>query len=354
MANVHSYFIQFHQNIKLDYDDNKVLRDKREELLTLLKDNMPSSASTFSIFHQGSYAMHTGIKPLDGGDYDIDVGLLFDISKDDYANPIDVKRWVYNALENHSDEVKMKLPCVTVTFIDSDTNDDGNKEKEYHVDFAIYSNANSDQKTYLAKGKLNSDSDHRSWEESDPKTLVDTIKNNSTNEKDRQQFRRVIRYMKRWKDIKFNGEVNRPSGIGFTVAALTHFVPKSYHDWTSNTTYYNDLDALITYVNNMINAFYMTINAQGEIENRLAINLPTPPYSDVYEKMSGTQMKRFKEKLEELLEKLEEARDEIDPVVACGTLQKMFGDDFPVPSESETAEQKNLSIMVDHSSAYIK
>ena len=33
MANLQSYFNSFHDNIKLSYDDNKVLRDKRDELL---------------------------------------------------------------------------------------------------------------------------------------------------------------------------------------------------------------------------------------------------------------------------------------------------------------------------------
>lgn len=91
MANLQSYFNSFHDAIKLDYDDNKELRDKRDELLEILKANMPSDAGSFEIFHQGSYAMYTGVKPLDDGDYDIDVGLLFNISKDDYPNPVTVK-----------------------------------------------------------------------------------------------------------------------------------------------------------------------------------------------------------------------------------------------------------------------
>ncbi|MRX71955.1 nucleotidyltransferase [Bacillus lacus] len=346
MANLHSYFKSFHDAIKLDYDDNKGLREKRDELLEVLKKNMSIDAGSFEIFHQGSYAMYTGIKSLDGGDYDIDVGLLFNISKDDYPNPITVKKWVYNALTNEYDDVEMKKPCVTVKF-----ESEGEGERNYHVDFAIYADHEESDDTYLAKGKLNSDADNRCWEESDPKTLVNDIKNHFEDSDDRKQFRRTIRYIKRWKDIKFKGQVNRPSGIGLTVAALTHFQAKYSYDGFTNTKNVKDLDALETFVQNMINAFVTTLVDDFELEERLRVNLPTPPKNDIYEKMTGKQMAAFKEKLECLLNKLQQAKNETDPVVACKLLQEEFGDDFPVPEESTTAQKRGPSIIVDHSSA---
>ena len=108
MANLQSYFNSFHDNIKLSYDDNKVLRDKRDELLEFLKENMPEGITSPEIFHQGSYAMYTGIKPFEDGDYDIDVGLFFDISKDDYENPVTAKKWVYDALKDKYPNIGMK------------------------------------------------------------------------------------------------------------------------------------------------------------------------------------------------------------------------------------------------------
>jgi hypothetical protein len=346
MANLQSYFNSFHDAIKLDYDDNKELRDKRDELLKILKANMPSDAGSFEIFHQGSYAMYTGVKPLDDGDYDIDVGLLFNISKDDYPNPVTVKKWVYDALIKDYEDVEMKKPCVTVKF-----KAEGEDERNYHVDFAVYADYESDEKTYLAKGKLNSNAENRYWEESDPKTLVNDIKNHFTDSEDRKQFRRVIRYLKRWKDIKFKGQVNRPSGIGLTVAGLTHFQPKYTYDGFTNTKNYKDLDAIESFVQSMLNAFAWVFNEENELEERLQVYLPTPPYNDIYEKMTGKQMTDFKEKLQCLLDKLQQAKNEADPVVACKLLQEEFGDDFPVPEESTTAQKRGPAIIVDHSSA---
>ncbi|MCM3716627.1 nucleotidyltransferase [Alkalihalobacillus oceani] len=345
MGNLQSFFLDFHDAIKLEIDDNQALREKREELLDVLKENIDLEDSKYDIFHQGSYTMHTGVKPLEDGDYDIDVGLLFNISIEDYPNPVTAKKLVFNALKDDYEDTEMKYPCVTVKFEGEGDEDDRN----YHVDFTIYSNENDDGKTYLAKGKLSSVKDSRTWEHSDPKELVRTIKENLMDKEDRKQFRRVIRYLKRWKDLKFKGVVNRPSGIGLTVAGLTHFSPHfSYNAFTKT---YNDLDALESFVQNMINSFSYRINEDGEWEERLEVNLPTPPYNDIYEKMTGGQMKNFKSKLESLIARLKEARDETDPVKACEMLQKEFGEDFPVPTKEESAQQRGPAIMVDHSSA---
>ncbi|PLT29292.1 nucleotidyltransferase domain-containing protein [Peribacillus deserti] len=348
MANLQSDFIQFHNAIKLDYDDNKELRDKRDELLEILDEELPSDAGSYDIFHQGSYAMHTGVKSLDGGDYDIDVGIIFHVSKEDYSNPVTVKKWVYDALCKQYDNVEMKKPCVTVKF-----ESEGADERNYHVDFAIYIDGeDSEETTHHAKGKLHSNADQRCWDEAAPKRLVNTIKNNLSDGDDRKQFRRVIRYMKRWKDIKFRGQVNRPSGIGLTVAGLSHFQSKYTPDLFSNTKTYNDLEALESFVQNMLNKFITMWNQDtGQYEDRLEVHLPTPTYNDIYEKMTVNQMSDFKGKLQTLLEKLKEAKSETDPVEACKFMREEFGDDFPVPDKPTTGEKRGAAIIVDHSSA---
>lgn len=82
MPTLQTAFKQFHDTIKLsDMDENATLREKRDILLDKLKDKISEDAASYTYFNQGSYAMHTGISP-DDGDYDIDVGLRFDIDKD--------------------------------------------------------------------------------------------------------------------------------------------------------------------------------------------------------------------------------------------------------------------------------
>ena len=137
MVNLQSEFIDFHNTIKLDIE-NATLREKRDILLKKLKDKISEDAASYTSFNQGSYAMGTGIKP-DDGDYDIDVGLKFDINQDDYSDPIEVKKWVKNALDGHTKKVVIRRSCVTVTY-------QGDGEDAYHVDFAVYAAKNPDQR----------------------------------------------------------------------------------------------------------------------------------------------------------------------------------------------------------------
>jgi len=346
MANVQKYFNDFHEAIKLDYEDNKVLRERRDELLEELKEHLKNESRSVSEFHQGSYAMHTGIKALDNGDYDIDVGLVFELDIEENKNPVEVKKWVYNALKDTYPNITMKKPCVTVEF-ESEEDDSRN----YHVDFAIYAEDINTKDIYLAKGKLHSTEANREWEISEPKELVKKIKERYENLDDRQQFRRVVRYLKRWKDLKFKDQVNRPSGIGLTLAALNHFTPVIDRDHFADTKTIKDLEAIKSFVEQMISRF-QTVFHDEEFAQRLVVTLPTKPYSDVYEGISNSQMQEFKKKLEDLKINLEKAINEVDIVVACTILQKSLGEDFPIPSEEETSMVKSRTMIPDHSSAW--
>ena len=94
-----------------------------------------SKKITFATQNQGSYSMGTGIKALEEEDFDIDVMVLFNISKDDYT-PVKVKEWVYAALSKANRTVEYKKPCVRVQYLKKG-------EKQYHIDLALYAAQNS-------------------------------------------------------------------------------------------------------------------------------------------------------------------------------------------------------------------
>ena len=119
-------FDDFHSCIKLDEDDEKrKLRDKRETLIKELRARLPADVPAFENFNQGSYSMHTGTVPVDGN-YDIDVGLIFDCKRDKYIDPVELKKKVRDALSNGNRTVEIRRPCVTVSYMK-----DG--KPEYHV-----------------------------------------------------------------------------------------------------------------------------------------------------------------------------------------------------------------------------
>ena len=73
-----------------------------------------------------------------------------------------------------------------------------------------------DGKFDLAKGKEHSEQSKRVWEVSEPKRLTELMSSRFTDE-DLAQYRRCIRYLKRWRDVQFNS--GAPLSIALTVAA---------------------------------------------------------------------------------------------------------------------------------------
>lgn len=324
MAAVQTYFEQFHSNIRLDDDDeNAKLREKRDTLVKDLRNRLPEDMPGFDSFNQGSYSMNTGTVPRDGN-YDIDVGIIFDCKKDKYEDPVELKKKVRDALNYGNRTVNIRRPCVTVNYM-------RNGEPEYHVDLAIYVKRDDDMLD-ITMGKEHSEDDKRIYQVSEPKRLTSLINDRFSGD-DAAQYRRCIRYIKRWRDVQFSNG-GAPLSIALTVAAYRWFQVNK--DIMSGK--YIDLVALRLLVKNMLNQFTSVITEDGKISSRLKIILPVQPSSDLMEKLTDTQMETFKVKLQYLYDALVDASEEPLPEEACKTLRRQFGDEFPVPAKEETAK----------------
>ena len=294
-----TYFKEFNKVIKIDYDVKSELKEKRDILLGILRndDDMPA----FDEYNQGSYSMHLGVEPLDK-EYDIDVGLRFHVNRDDYE-PMDLKEKIRDLLKNHTEYgAKIKKPCVTVTY-----KKDG--EAAYHVDLVTYvyeDKDDSDSQLYLARGK-NRDSEETCWEKSDPVGLVEYVNDKykgDDNKEDREQFRRVVRYIKRWKNKKFSSSGNaEPPSIAITLIAVDHFEASKKYDYIEEKYCYES-----------------------------DVNL--------FRKMSDNYMTDFKEKIDDLVDDLEAVKSETDEVEQCKMLSRIFGDDFPIPEKKNAAKKQ--------------
>ena len=351
MANVQPQFEAFHDGIKLRrFKENQILRDKRDIIRGQLNERLPTvfeahgeSCPIFSFRDQGSYEIGTGIKPLDE-DYDIDQGIYFLVATLEYPDPVVPKERVFEALYGHTHDVRIRRPCVTVFYSLDD-------EPIYHVDLAVYSDGsvNADGKDHLAKGRQNSDKKYRAWEVSDPQGLADAIFARFEGN-DRKQFRRVVRYLKRWKDENFSSQGNAaPLGIGLTVASYEHLQP-SYTDRLAGLP--DDRAALRALVDAVINRFtFVWDNDEQKVVRRLAIYLPVEPWNDLFEQMTSEQMKALEDKLMALRNALDTAVEEVDPVEACKVLRSVLGESFPVPKAEETAKRHAPAIVSSSSSA---
>jgi len=305
---IQQFFEHFHNSIKLEENDGRLkLRTKRGILLETLKKKMAPHSLTFESFDQGSYALRTGVVPTNGN-YDIDVGLIFDCSPERFPNPVHLKSLVYDALAEKNRTVSIRNACVTVTYV-------RNKRPEYHVDLALYVRAPNGS-LLLGKGRKYSDAVKCEWVPSAPHELTQFVLSKFSDE-EQAQFRRCIRYLKRWRDEKFTS--GAPVSIALTVAAAMWFEPKVAEDGSSF-----DLAALYALVKKMRGSFGNNLHLA-----RLAVPLPGVPNIDLMSKLTPAQMSVFKQRLGSLEDTLSMCFGDISVATAAKALSSQFGPDFP-------------------------
>lgn len=357
MVNVQKQIEQYDDKVRLTrLNENAVLVRRRDAVLEKLRAQFDAKRKedkkvpTFQPFNQGSYEMGTGIDP-DKGDYDIDVGLEFNATTSDYPNPVDLKELVYEALKDHTPlGTSVRRSCVTVKY-----QVDG--EQAYHVDLAVYACthlAASPRELSLAKGKLHSAPENRSWERSDPKGLTAWVETRFSDAEQQRQFLRVIRCLKGWKSYRFSHEGNSaPAGIGLTIAAGRLFSPVVEVHPVSKKVTCDDRSAMRALVDKMIAGFTLKPSSEraGTFVERLAVMLPVVPATDVMARMTDGQMAEFKLKLIGLRDVLDLVDTEVDPVEACKRMADQFGSRFPVPTKEETGQPRGPAIVSSGSSA---
>jgi hypothetical protein len=308
MANLNAEFATFDEQIKLDWDDAGVLRERRDVILRRLHDHL--GGPSFDPCNQGSYDLRTGVHPLQG-DYDIDVALRFNTTIDAWPDPVALKQRVLAALEGFGSDARVRQSCVTVFYRRGD-------EPLYHVDLAVYAH-DAQGHLHLAVGKVGATAELKSWVPADPQALGDHIDARFQGE-DKAQLRRVLRCLKRWKDVRFSSEGDAaPKGIGLTAAALQWFRVNHMMDPVDSRMHYDDAAALLAFVQRM----------HANANPRLVARLPVVPFSDPFTRMNDRQMEIFRDELAHLETALRAAHDDNDPAQASETLRRLFGADFP-------------------------
>jgi hypothetical protein len=348
VAKVQRYFERFDEAIRLGrFDENATLREKRDIIRQKLKDNLPDEfddqgeeCPSFRFVDQGSYELGTGIEPV-AGDFDIDQGLYFELASGDYSDPVVLKNRIRDSLFGHTNKVLIRRSCVTVFYQRDD-------EDIYHVDLAVYREATTGGLPEIGKGKEHSDPENRYWETSDPSGLSMWF-TAALDDAERKQLRRLVRYLKRWKDERFRSDGNAaPTGIALTVAARSNYAAR-YFDSVAKTP--DDLGALTNAVTLVLGQFVTKLEGNAGQFHRLEVRLPVQPYADLLETMSDMQSESLYQKLTALKNALLDAGKAVDPVEACRRLRSVLGLDFPVPDPPETATKSGPTILGSSASA---
>ncbi len=330
---IQTHFDRFHDKIKLGRQDEayKKARERDDSIKGDVKSAFRDAGyPVVEDFIQGSLKSHTGIKPIAGDDYDIDRALVIAAATAP-DNPVTPKKTTLDVLEDRGfKNAKIKKPCVTADYA----------SENVHIDFIIYKQ--SGNRYCLAVGKENSDEANREWSDTDPHGLTDWINNKDVYDEDDAeeilaQFRRLVRYLKRWRHVQFSKSVaTKVYSIGLTVMVKESLDPSFSPEGARQ-----DMQALRKTVRGILNATYFDEEREGR--HRVRVDLPVDPWRDIFEGSSldtGTQLYNKLHRLEERLLEAEGLTSEHDQ---CEILSGLFGADFEVPDPPKDTEKARYS-----------
>ena len=330
MKKLQKEFEEFNNSIKID-TEVIALREKRDKLKRDIEDCFPDECAEYGItinksdlrfIHQGSYKIGTTISNP-GKSIDLDYAVIFPLNIDEHTDSRKLKKAVKKALVINNIRIPIiKEPCVTVAYYSYG-------EEIMHIDFPLYAEYNST--LYLARGKENSD--NYKWEWADPEGLNDYFLDAF---KDKDQLKRIVRYIKKWKQIKYNNSSNSheiPPSVGLTILACQH-----YKEYITDGA--DDLLSLYHTMKEIRNQFIVTKDSYGNVLSAsISCILPVAPYSEVFYKMTSSHMLTFYNRLNTAVENLREAVNLSEAHEAAKNVQKVLGDEFTVPAK----ETKNQS-----------
>lgn len=318
-------FSDFYDNIKIDSEAN-VLREKRTILEGEIKDKFPDiledhgidiNKSDIRMIDQGSYKYKTTIK-TDVVDRDVAVMIPLDTAEN--SDPRKIKEYLKESIDIPQRTVTIKEPCVRASYFE-------NGKEWLHMDLPLYAEDNG--KVYLARGKTNSAK--YSWEEADPDGLNDDLCGIING---RPQLRRVICYVKKWRNEKYSNSTNDheiPPSIGLTYLVCDNFTEQATVEGD------DDLLALQKTMKAIKDKFSCSYNSKGAvIKASISRYLTVAPYTDIFKKMkdgSESYILTFYERLSEAVDNLTNAVNVESNHDAGIYVKKVLGEEFIVPEK---------------------
>ncbi len=281
MSNCHEDFLRMNISVSLTEREKKKLRISRDAIGSRIKNHFKSKGYMMPDFKgQGSFSMDTGIRPTTGF-YDLDLGVYLKglgTDPDQWPTTETIHNLIFNAVNGQTSIRPIKKStCVRVVYkspyIDKD-------DLSYHIDLPVYAYKESfwsdEIKTVIA---LKGD---RQWSEnSDPSKFTewffDCCKKTRS---DPEQLKRIVKYLKTWKD-NMPEYPRMPSGMILTVLAAKNFQPHSRDD--------------ISFIET-IKVFY------NLLEWLFQIMKPVEPFNDLANAMTDNEIENFMSRTKNLIE----------------------------------------------------
>ena len=221
--NTHKLLSDFDSAIRLNDSKKSKLKSNQSALRNKIKKHFKDNDWGTPKFHtQGSFLLNTNLNPIkkttgDGEvkeEYDLDDGVYFICSEADRKEPATYHDRIMKAVKGHGVSEVDKATCVRVIYTDG-----------HHIDLPSYWLAivgDAPQLTHKSNG----------YTDSDPKEFKSWVDKKISNVNSNGQLRRVIRYLKAWKDYRedSNSSLRMPSGFILTILACNNFVASDQDD----------------------------------------------------------------------------------------------------------------------------
>jgi hypothetical protein len=204
----HKLFLEFDKEIRLSDSKTDDLRKNRDAIRKKIRDYFTDKKwGTLRFYSQGSFPLKTNLNPISGRDYDLDDGVYFVCPLSERLGASAYHDRIKNAVADHAKEVKDKSTCVRVIYADG-----------HHVDLPCYWLENENDTPQLAHKQ-------DGFIESDPKAFKNWVEGKISDAGNNEQLRKIIRYLKAWKDHREykNSSLRLLSGFILTILACKYF-----------------------------------------------------------------------------------------------------------------------------------
>jgi len=291
--------------------------------LNALEELAPHIVGTYL---QGSYALHTTIRPRDEEEeYDVDVVLAMDT--DELDDKDDLLNWLAGLVDDialYSGKVEIRERCLRIRY-----ESDGQR---FHLDVLP-----------AHQPEINDDPIEipMDWIKSNPRGFVqwlNTIRNDHC-----ARVRHIVRLLKYWRNRQFGGDSSAPKSMAFT-ALIATMVPKDEEYDALDDALVQTMIAIDTWLQDLSNSEEVTIpNPSLESENLAR----AWAWSDVED---------FREVFHEATLLAKDAiacKDEAE-TIALWRDSKLFGDVFPKKIRGLGEKAKDVSRAMEAEALFIQ
>lgn len=294
-------------------EQREFLQKEWNDLADHLKQSLRKHGYPISTWLQGSYKYATLIKPVHPGEeYDVDVGVYFEWNEEqDIApTPKQLRDWVQAELVEYAKtcaelkqvEVPPKERCSRASYT-----------RQFHIDTPVY-HLNTDTEVRRLACLSNK------WEDSDPKKLYKWF-NDAVEADDREQLRRLVRYLKAWVAVSFDDiPDSRPSSILLTVVTAEAYKTL----WPQRLLGLDDDDALVAVIKKVHDRLFDDRKVANPVDDDEDLNRISPEGWD-----------GFLPRLAALQDIAERADDADDEASAALIWSEAFSFLMPLPETDE-------------------